>query len=328
VARLGPREREFVAHRSAIRPNSSRIDSPMLTRRAFLRTLAAGTAASIATGSYALAIEPRFRLIVTRYALSPPRWPDGQGTIRIAALADLHACEPWMPVSRIEEIVAATNALKPDVVVLLGDYVASIRHRLLTGVVSPQAWGRALAGLSAPLGVHAILGNHDWWTGAAAARAGLADNGIAVLENDATLLTPSRGPAFWLAGIADQLAYAFSWHHHPHQGADDLPGTLAKIPEDGRPIVLLVHEPDIFPSVPARVSLTLAGHTHGGQVDLPIIGRPIIPSRDGDRYAYGHVVEDGRHLIVSGGIGCTGLPIRFGVPPEIVLIELGGAATA
>jgi predicted MPP superfamily phosphohydrolase len=80
--------------------------------------------------------------------------------------------------------------------------------------------------------------------------------------------------------------------------------------------------------VPARVSLTLAGHTHGGQVDLPIVGRPIIPSRYGGRYAYGHVIEDGRHLLVSGGLGCTGLPIRLGVPPEIVFIELGGAATA
>jgi predicted MPP superfamily phosphohydrolase len=219
----------------------------MLTRRAFLRTLTAGTAASIATGSYALAIEPRFRLIVTRYALTPPRWPSGERSVRIAALADLHACEPWMPVSRIEEIVAATNALEPDVVVLLGDYVASIRHRLLTGLVSPRDWGRALGRLSAPLGVHAILGNHDWWTGAAAVRAGLADNGIAVLENHATRLSPAGGPAFWLAGIADQLAYAFS-PSHQDKGADDLPGTLAGIAEDGRPIVLLVHEPDIFPT--------------------------------------------------------------------------------
>jgi predicted MPP superfamily phosphohydrolase len=301
---------------------------PLLSRRAFVTTLAAGTLASIATGSYAMAIEPRFRLVVTRYALAPSNW--GAGSLRIAALADLHACEPWMPVSRIEEIVAATNALRPDVVVLLGDYVASIKHRLLTGVITPAQWGKALSGLSAPLGVHGILGNHDWWTGAAAARAGLADNGIPVLENDVALLTPENGSPVWLAGLADQLAYAFSPRHRRKgaAGADDLPGTLAKIPDDGRPIILLVHEPDIFPAVPARVSLTLAGHTHGGQVDLPIIGRPVIPSRYGDRYAYGHVVEDDRHLIVSGGLGCTGLPIRLGVPPEIVLIDIGGAARA
>ena len=240
---------------------------PMLSRRSFIATLATGTLASIVAGSYAIAIEPRLRLVVTRYAPKPPNWT--AGSLRVAALADLHACEPWMPVSRIEEIVAATNALAPDVVVLLGDFVASIRHRLLTGVVTPDEWGRALRGLSAPLGVHAVLGNHDWWTGAAEVRRGLADNGIALLENDVTLLQPSGGQSVWLAG-----------------------------------------------------------HTHGGQVDLPFIGRPIVPSRYGDRYAYGHVIEDSRHLIVSGGLGCTGLPIRIGVPPEIVLIDIGGSPTA
>ena len=231
-----------------------------------------------------------------------------------------------MPASRIAEIVAATNALQPDVIVLLGDFVAGVRRRLLTRFVDPQEWGKALGNLSAPLGVHAVLGNHDWWTDAPAVRAALVENGITVLENHATLLEPPAGPAFWLAGIGDQLAHPLGFGRF--QGADDLPGTLAQIPEDGRPIVLLVHEPDIFTAVPARVSLTLAGHTHGGQVDLPFIGRPIIPSRFGARYAYGHVVEDDRHLIVSGGLGCTGLPIRFGVPPEIVVVELGAPATA
>jgi predicted MPP superfamily phosphohydrolase len=281
--------------------------------------------ASIATG-YATTIEPRFRLVVSLYAFTPPSWSAGR--LRIAALADLHACEPWMPVSRIEEIVEATNALKPDLVVLLGDYVASIGHRLLTRVMLPSEWGGALAGLSAPLGVHAILGNHDWWSGAPAVRAALRDNGIAVLENDAVRLAAADGRGLWLAGIADQLAYAYSRHHSYRGGADDLPGTLAKIPEDGQPIVVLVHEPDIFPDVPARVSITLAGHTHGGQVDLPVIGRPMIgrASRYGDRYAYGHIVEEGRHLVVSSGLGCTGLPIRIGVPPEIVLLDVGDSA--
>ena len=88
--------------------------------------------------------------------------------------------------------------------------------------------------------------------------------------------------------------------------------------------MLAAHEPDIFPKVPARVSLTLAGHTHGGQVALPVVGRMIVPSAYGQRYAYGHVVEDGRHLIVSGGLGCSMIPVRFGVPPEVVVIDLGG----
>src|ERR1700688_1867852 len=107
----------------------------MLTRRAFLRTLAGGAVASIATGSYALAIEPCLRLVVTRYAFTPPHWPNGQGRVCIAALADMHARGPLKPVARIQEVRAATNAFRPDGVVLLGDYWAGIRHRLLTGLV-------------------------------------------------------------------------------------------------------------------------------------------------------------------------------------------------
>ena len=109
-------------------------------------------------------------------------------------------------------------------------------------------------------------------------------------------------------------------------GLDDLHGTLAKV-TDGSPVILLAHEPDIFPDVPERVSLTLSGHTHGGQVRL--FGySPVVPSRFGNRYAYGHVVEDDRHLIVSGGLGFSILPVRFGVRPEIVSVELGSARNA
>ena len=166
-----------------------------------------------------------------------------------------------------------------------------------------------------------ILGNHDWWEDADMVRATLAANRIPVLENQSERLTTAGGAAFWLAGLGDQLAF-FDGQGRL-RGVDDLPGTLAGIPEDGDPIILLAHEPDIFPQIPDRVSLTLCGHTHGGQVAIPFLGRPIVPSRYGERYAYGHVVEDGRHLIVSGGLGCSRLPIRFGVPPEIVVIDLG-----
>ncbi|TJX21195.1 MAG: metallophosphoesterase, partial [Mesorhizobium sp.] len=107
------------------------------------------------------------------------------------------------------------------------------------------------------------------------------------------------------------------------RGLDDLDGTLAKI-SDAAPVILLAHEPDIFPKVPSRVSLTLAGHTHGGQVRL--FGySPVVPSRYGNRYAYGHVVENDRNLIVSGGLGFSIMPVRFGMRPEILQIDLGSA---
>ena len=103
----------------------------------------------------------------------------------------------------------------------------------------------------------------------------------------------------------------------------DLDGTLAKVTDDA-PVILLAHEPDIFPRVPSRVSLTLSGHTHGGQVR--VFGySPMVPSRYGNRYAYGHIVEDNRHLVVSGGLGCSILPVRIGVPPEIVMVDVAAS---
>jgi hypothetical protein len=100
---------------------------------------------------------------------------------------------------------------------------------------------------------------------------------------------------------------------------------LASVPP-GEPVVLLSHDPDVFPHVPDRVALTLAGHTHGGQVAIPLLRRPAIPSAYGERYARGHVVEDGRHLYVSSGLGTSGLPLRLLAPPEIVVLELRAPA--
>lgn len=295
----------------------------LFSRRSFLKLFGATVLAGVGLSSYALAIEPRLRLAVTHYRLTPPRWPADGRPLRVAVVADIHAVEPWMPVSRVEQIVDVTNNLDADLIVLLGDYVAAV-HRFGSSPIPPAAWGKALAGLSAPLGAYAILGNHDWWNDVEGARAALVDNGIPVFENDAELIKPMDAPAFWLAGLGDQ--WAFHAARHKYRGVDDLPGMLAGIPEDGHPILLLAHEPDIFPNVPDRVSLTLCGHTHGGQVALPIIGRPVVPSAYGERYAYGHIVEEGRHLIVSAGLGCSWLPIRFGVPPEILVVDIGGSA--
>jgi uncharacterized protein len=296
-----------------------------MNRRDLFRLAGATAFIGAGLGSYAFAIEPRFRLEVTRYRLTPPRWPANAKPLRIVALADLHACDPWMPLSRIEEIVDVTNGLKPDLIVLLGDYVAGMR-RFRTAVVPPKEWGRVFRDLKAPLGVHSVLGNHDWWDDEPGSRRGLLDNDIPVMENDAVLLRPENGSAFWLAGLGDQIARI----EGPGQfrGVDDLPGTMEKITDDDRPVIMLAHEPDIFVKMPERVSLTLSGHTHGGQVNLPFVGRSVVPSAYGSRYAYGHIVEDGRNLIVSGGLGCSVLPVRFGVPPEIVLIELGGVEEA
>jgi len=295
-----------------------------VTRRSVLKGAAASAALFATTGVYALGIEPAWRLHVERYAPSLPGW-DPDFPLRIAALADLHAAEPYMSLRRIEEIVAATNALSPDLIVLLGDY--AVASRFITKRLPMPEVARILAGLRAPLGVHAILGNHDWWDdhavqrsrkGPPAARRDFEAAGIPVLENAGVRLVKDGRP-FWLLGLGDQLAFV----RRPVAGVHDLPRTLAAIRDDA-PAILLAHEPDIFPSVPQRVALTLSGHTHGGQVRC--FGySPVVPSRYGNRFAYGHVVENGRHLIVSGGLGTSIAPVRLGVPPEIVVVDLGEA---
>ena len=145
----------------------------MISRRHFLRLAGGLGAAGISTVAYGFG-EPALRLRVTRYDLQPPQWPAGF-KLKIAVIADLHACDPWMSLERIESIVDRTNALKPDIIVLLGDYVAG--HRKVTRFIPGSEWAPVLAGLKAPLGVHAVLGNHDWWEDkdGAARRAGHDD---------------------------------------------------------------------------------------------------------------------------------------------------------
>lgn len=265
---------------------------------------------------------------MTRYRVQPAQWLSGL-SLKLAVIADLHAGEPNMPVGRIEEIVARTNALGADTILLLGDYEAS--HRFQTRRIPAKEWASPLAKLKAPLGVHAVLGNHDWWDDADAQRRGagplgsqreLEKLGIPVYENDAVRLT-KNGRGIWLAGLGDQLALNTGKGRGlaRYRGVDDLDATLARITDDA-PVILLAHEPDIFPRVPDRVALTISGHTHGGQVRL-FGWSPIVPSRYGNRYAYGHIVEGSRNLVVSGGLGCSILPVRFGVPPEIVVVDVG-----
>jgi predicted MPP superfamily phosphohydrolase len=284
---------------------------------------AIGALAGLSVNGYAFAYAPGVELDVTRYRVAPQGWSSGPA-LRIAVLTDLHFGEPFVSLERLERIVSSTNALLPDLICLLGDFEPG--HRFISREVPRADWARALTKLKAPLGVHTVLGNHDWWADAEAqsrrstvtlAARALMDAGLPVYENEAVRLVKDGKP-FWLLGLGDQIAY----HHRGigFEGRDDLAGTLALV-TDASPILLLAHEPDIFAKLPPRVALTLSGHTHGGQVR--ILGySPLVPSSYGNRYAYGHVVEKGRHLVVSGGIGPGKLPIRIGVPPEIVLVEL------
>lgn len=309
----------------------------MLSRRQFLKGLAALSAGTGGFGGYAVA-EP-WRLCVTRHRVLPLSWP-ADLKLKLAVIADLHVCEPWMGLDRVRQIVARTNALGADAVLLMGDYVAGHRISKLSRHVPNEAWAEVLGTLKAPLGVHAVLGNHDWWdeaelqrrrTGPTKVGRALEAAGVPVYENHAVRLAKNGRP-FWIAGLGDQWAFWPQERQYAefvrrgkidYTGVDDLKGTLAQVTDDA-PVILMAHEPDIFPRVPERVALTVSGHTHGGQVQVAGFA-PFVPSRYGTRYRYGHIVEERRDLVVSAGLGCSGLPMRFGAPPEIVVVEVGAA---
>ena len=256
-----------------------------------------------AAGLWAFWLEPS-RLIVDEQRLQLP-W--GSGALRIAVLTDLHVGSPFNGVEKLQRIVDETNRAQPDLVCILGDLV-------IQGVkggrfVPPEQIAAGLGGLRAPLGVFAVLGNHDAWLDHARVRAALERHRIRVIEETALRVDGRSGP-FWVAGISD------FW-----TGAHDVAKALSAVKDDS-PVILLTHNPDVFPDVPDRVVLTLAGHTHGGQVRLPMVGRPVVPSRFGQRYAAGLVVEGRRHLFVATGVGTSILPVRFRVPPAVTILNI------
>lgn len=280
-----------------------------------------------AGGAYARWVEPGSGIHVAHYRPRPANWPLDR-KLTIAVVSDLHCGSVHMPLSRIHEIVSATNALGADIILLLGDYVCRESNNV-HGVAS-AVWARALAQLTAPMGVHAILGNHEYWDdpvirrsrlGMPAGGIALQDAGIHLMTNSAIRLSAAGGP-FWLLGLDDQIC--FMTGRNSFIGRDDLPAAMAMVTDDA-PVILMAHEPDLFVDVPPRVSITLSGHTHGGQVKL-FGWSPYVPSNYGARFQHGQIIEEGRHLIVSAGLGTSGPPLRFGVPPEIVLVELGSQA--
>jgi len=247
-------------------------------------------------------IEPR-RLVTVRRTLELPRWPASLDGTRLGVLSDIHAGAPHAGTAAIARAVERLNGAAPDVILLLGDFIDA--HPLWGGRVTPEQIARELAALRAPHGVLAVLGNHDWKQAGDRMWRALADAGIEVLENRSV-----RAGDFHVAGLADLRC------RRP-----DLPSALAGVPPEA-PVILLAHDPDVFPYVPDRVALTLSGHLHGGQVAIPVLRRPALPSRYGERYARGHVVEDARHLYVTSGLGTSGLPLRLLAPPEVVILEL------
>ncbi|MGH9799927.1 MAG: metallophosphoesterase, partial [Blastocatellia bacterium] len=204
---------------------------------------------------YALFIEPN-RLIVHQTTITLSPCPEELRGMRIAAISDIHAGAPHITLGKIRHLVELTNAQQPDLILLPGDFVPSA---LGLGPIEIEALASELKNLKAPHGVFAALGNHDWRYNAPRVKTVLEEAGIPVLDNQAITIE-RNGKAFWLAGFADE------WEGNPKVAE-----TLKQVTDDS-PIIAFTHNPDLFPAIPNRVALTIAGHTHGGQVALPLIG--------------------------------------------------------
>lgn len=272
-------------------------------RRGLLSGLIAGAGAA-ALLHRAAWDEPR-SLLTPEVPLALPGWPRQLDGLRVALVSDLHAGAGHMTPARVTRVVDRVLALRADVILLLGDYLDSTL--LGDGRARVLAVAAELARLP---GAVAVLGNHDWRGAGPAMRWALRDAGITVLENEAVELRPG----LWAAGVADT-----------RHGFPDAHAALSGVPEDAA-VLLLVHDPDYFVHVPARPALSVAGHLHGGQVNVPYLRHLVLPTRYGDRYIAGHVVEDGRHLFVSAGLGTAGLPLRLRRRPELPVLRLTGPA--
>ncbi len=271
--------------------------------------LAAAAAAGAGVAAYAVLVEPR-RLAFPEHELAVPRWPAGLDGLRVALVSDLHTGGPHVDERRVRAVVDRVNAARVDVVALCGDYVDPT---LVGGTrIPPVLVARELARLEPAVATAAVLGNHDWLHEGRRMADALRDAGITVLENAAARVEARGGP-LWLAGVADVRT------REARVGE-----ALARVPED-EPVLLLCHDPDAFPWVPSRVALTLSGHLHGGQVDVPGLRRLVMPTRYGTRYKAGHVVEHGRHLFVSRGVGESSQPVRLLAVPEVPLLTLVGS---
>ncbi|WP_444908169.1 metallophosphoesterase [Microbulbifer sp. SSSA008] len=236
-------------------------------------------------------------------------WPKECNGLRVAILADLHVGSPYKGRKSLQNLVEAVNKSQPDLILLPGDFV--IQGVVGGKFVPPEDAAGILKELKAPMGVFAVLGNHDWWLDAARVEQSLESQGISVLEDKSVSLVSSECK-LRLVGISD------FW-----EGPHDVKKAMQGI-DEGETVLAFTHNPDIFPKLPAELSLTIAGHTHGGQVYLPFIGRPIVPSSYGQRFAIGHIVEGDKHLYVSPGVGTSILPVRFLVPPEVTVLSIFG----
>jgi len=233
-------------------------------------------------------------------------WPEGAPPMRVLLVSDTHVAGPDMPPERLAALMRRFNKLKPDLILLAGDFhsgkTLSTRHYSAAELTAPFAEAKA------KYGVIAVLGNHDYWFQPEPIARGMKVAGVTVLRNQAV----RRGPLI-IGGVDDEVT------NH-----DNLKRTYAAMDALGPgPRILTTHSPDIVPDLPAPVDAVFAGHTHCGQIALPVVGALSYASAYGDRFACGDMTDGAQRLFVGAGLGTSILPLRYGVPPDVWLVTLG-----
>jgi predicted MPP superfamily phosphohydrolase len=269
-----------------------------------LQAIAAILIAIALVAAYAFA-EAQSDPIVHRADVALTDWPAGARPVRVALLSDIHIASATMDAARLTRIVAQVNALHPDLVLIAGDFIFG--HDPHGAVRFAPQLVEPLSKLNAPLGTIAVPGNHDHWTGLGTLRAALAKAHVTLLANQIAV----RGPLA-IVGIDDEYS------HHAK-----IASTMAALGSARGAHVALSHSPDIAPLLPAALPVLLAGHTHCGQVVLPLIGPVSDVTKYGARYRCGLKREGRRTTIVTGGLGTSGGPFRLGAPPDMWLISFG-----
>ncbi len=294
-----------------------------LTRRGLLTAgcglLAVGAAACLTGPFYATQLEPQW-IEVTRPHIQISGLPGSLDGVTVAQLGDFHL-GPHVSTEQVRRAVEITNALEPDLIVLTGDFVSG-------SATHSAACAAELAALEAPRGVYAVLGNHDNWTDPDVVAGSVAGAGIPVLRDEARMIEVADS-RLWLLGIEDTgftagvLGGFFgdfraAWAEKRRRLAE----MLEETPEH-EPRLLLVHNPDFTEMLPeGRVDLALCGHTHGGQVRLPFVGSPMVPSFFGNKYASGLVRGPKTQVYVNRGIGLIAPAVRLNCRPEVTLLRL------